>query len=80
MPQCGLHIPIDDRTVEERRHDERPRAVAPKIPATELLAAEEENSDGNEYVIDRLIAYGAELNRNRTRGMGSAPMATPGSD
>ncbi len=68
-PQDGLPILNEDRTVEERQHEERPRAVAPKVPATNAPArdAEEEDSDGEEYVIDRLVAYDAELNRIRTR-------------
>ncbi len=54
-PQGGLPILKVDRTVEERRHEERPRAVSPKVPVRDV----EEDSDRKEYVIHRLLAYDA---------------------
>ncbi len=40
---------------------------------TKASTQEEENSDGDKYVIDRLVAYDPELNRIRTRWFGYGP-------
>ncbi len=67
-PHCGLPILSDDRTVEKRRHEERLRAVAPKVPVTNPPArdAEGEDSDEEQYVFDWLVPCDAEINRIRT--------------
>ncbi len=46
-----------------------------KASAAETKAStqEEENSDGDEYVIDRLVACDPELNRIRTHWFGYGP-------
>ncbi len=71
-PSEGLPIIVDDRTPAERQGEERPRAVAMKASGagTKPSTQEEENSDEDEYVIDRLVAYDPELNRIRTRWFG----------
>ncbi len=71
-PSEELPIIVDDRTPAERQHEERPRAVAMKASAagTKASTQEEEGSDGDEYVIDRLVAYDPELNRIRTGWFG----------
>ncbi len=79
-PQGGLLLLNDERTVEERQHEERPKAVAPKVPATNPPArgAEEEESDGEEYVMDRLVAKSQNSIGFGQAGFGSAPMTAHG--
>ncbi len=45
---------------------------------TKASTQEEENSDGDEYFIDRLVAYDPELNLIRTRWFGYGPQDDTG--
>ncbi len=75
MPLGGLPILSDDQNSKRGGTRESAKCNRPEGPRENPTArdAEEEDADGDEYTIDRLVAYDAELNRTRTPWFGFGP-------